>query len=145
MIGEVLIIGLQLAILAGISNKDEKNVSKDSHKKLGKTGVAERRQAVVNSDNERVVPVPLNGYQSAYKVSDLGVVTRNGRILKTSLKSGKPYVTLSNSTHSTTFTVERLVALAFLVRPAKGDELHHRILHKNGNINDNRAVNLMWK
>lgn len=59
--------------------------------------------------------------------------------------NGKKYVYLSNGAKATTFTVERLVALAYLIRPAKGDERHHKIVHKNGIVDDNRANNLMWE
>ena len=39
------------------------------------------------------------------------------------------------------FSVHRLVALAFLPT----DDLENRVIHKNGNINDNRLENLEWK
>lgn len=150
MIGEVIIIGLELAnlcIMASNKHVVKSGEVKQSPKVCKDTKVAERKQSLPDKNNERIAPVPLEGYQSLYKVSDTGNVYRGGKLLKPSHKgrNKKPYVTLANANNATTFTVERLVALAFLVRPAKGDEKHHRLLHKNGDVNDNRATNLMWK
>jgi len=150
MIGEVMIIGLQLAILCATARNKQATKSdevKREPKVCKGTKVAERRQVLPNKDKERIVPVPLEGYQTLYRISDSGNVYHGDKLLKQSHKgrNKKPYVTLSNANHATTFTVERLVALAFLIRPAKGDEKHHRLLHKNGDVNDNRATNLMWK
>jgi len=39
------------------------------------------------------------------------------------------------------FTVSRLIAICFLPT----DNIHNHVIHKNGNLNDNRLENLEWK
>ena len=157
MIAEVLIVGLQLATLVALTGK-KKDVKKtvkpaveppksvEPRKEKVETKVAPRREPKISNSGERFVACPLEGYQSYYLVGDWGTIkTKDGRVLCNTRARKKLKVNLANNITSTTCTVERLVALAYLVRPAKGDEKTHRILHKNGDIDDNRAVNLMWK
>ena len=148
MIAEVLIVGLQLATLVALTgkNKDVKKTVEPAKKEKVETKVAPRREPKISNSGERFVECPLEGYQSYYLVGDWGTIkTKDGRVLCNTRARKKLKVNLANNITSTTCTVERLVALAYLVRPAKGDEKTHRILHKNGDIDDNRAVNLMWK
>lgn len=151
MIAEVLIIGLQLATLVALTgkNKDIKKMAEpavEPRKEKVETKVAPRREPKISNSGERFVACPLEGYQSYYLVGDWGTIkTKDGRVLCNTRARKKLKVNLANNITSTTCTVERLVALAYLVRPAKGGEKTHRILHKNGDIDDNRAVNLMWK
>lgn len=152
MIAEVLILGLQLATLVAITGK-EKDAKETVEppkaaepRTLEATKVAPRREPKISNSGERFVACPLRGYQSYYLVGDLGTIkTTRGRVLHGTRAGKKLSVHLHNNMTQTTSTIERLVALAYLVRPAKDDGKHHRILHKNGNIDDNRAVNLMWK
>lgn len=146
MIAEVLIIGLQLATLVAMSAEKEDQPKTDQPKKKTDTKVAPRRESKISNSGERFVACPLRGYQSYYLVGDLGTIkTTRGRVLHGTRAGKKLSVHLHNNMTQTTSTIERLVALAYLVRPAKDDGKHHRILHKNGNTDDNRAVNLMWK
>lgn len=150
MIGEILIIGLQIATLVAMSGKKEAEEPKEAETpktERVETKVAQRREPKISNSGERFVACPLEGYQSYYLVGDLGTVKRaDGLVLKPfKNKYGKLTVAIRNKTMMTQYTVERLVALAYLVRPAHDSGKTHRILHKNGNADDNRAVNLMWK
>lgn len=148
MIGEILIIGLELAILARMNGeKQEPKVEHKTEKKNKETRIAERKEPKISNSGERFVQCPLEGYRSYYLVGDWGTIKQTtGKVLTQGKRhNGKKYVYLSNGAKATTFTVERLVALAYLIRPAKGDERHHKIVHKNGIVDDNRANNLMWE
>lgn len=98
--------------------------------------------------------LPVVGFPE-YQVSDMGRVKRvspvcfgNGTIreptgcLKTrALPLGHLQVTISTAGIARTFLVHRLVALAFLGRPAVGWDC---VLHKDDNPGNNRVENLYW-
>ena len=100
---------------------------------------------------------PVNGYEDSYEVSNLGVVRtlerkashRYGfRIVKaktlsaglTRKKNGYLVVNLSVHNKPKSYTVHRLVAVAFIPNP---NNLPH-INHIDGNPLNNRADNLEW-
>lgn len=149
MIGEAIIIGLQLAILAGLAGdkKPKREEPTDKKEPQNRVTISDKKQARISNSGERFVQCPLNGYQSFYQIGDLGTIRKvNGRVPKIyKTADGKEHVNLTTPTKNTTFSVERLVALAFLIRPAKGNLLRKKIVHINGDIHDNRAVNLMWR
>lgn len=135
MVSELIRVGLGGAYLMALLMNNRSRVK-----------VAKRRQAKISNSGERFVPCPIKKYQSFYLVGDWGTIKKvDGKILTQSHNYGKAIVNIRNSKQATTFTVERLVALAYLKRPAKGDELTHKIVHVNGDVDDNRAVNLMWR
>lgn len=145
MIAEVLILGLQVATLVAMADKGK--AKEEPKKEKVETKVAPRKEPKISNSGERFVHCPVYGYQSKYRVGDWGTVKNvNGDVLRQYKNpSGKMVVTIYKNGTQTTYTVERLVALAYLPRPAMGDERTHKIIHKNGDVGDNRAVNLMWK
>ena len=97
-------------------------------------------------DIERWLPVV--GYESSYEVSNIGRVKRigkgrgskNGRILKSTERSGYPMVALWSGNKRVLVTVHRLVALAFLGQPRHGFEVNH----KDNIRSHNNVENLEW-
>lgn len=99
---------------------------------------------------------PIPGYEDAYEVSDLGrvrslerlVPARNGstrrqfaRILRPSpLPTGHLHVSLSRNGKGRSYTVHRLVLLAFIGPPRRDQECCHR----DGNPSNNALTNLYW-
>ena len=85
----------------------------------------------------------IEGYEGLYQVSNLGRVQSlygKGRILKQSNSTVYPHVSLSKNGQSTTFSVHRLVGLAFVPNPENKPEINH----KDGDKNNNVASNLEW-
>lgn len=91
-------------------------------------------------------PVPINGYEECYEVSNRGEVRsrKTGHYRKLKLKhnrrSGYMYVNLYNKESSITRSVHRLVAMAFLPNPDDKPEVNHI----NEDKTDNRVENLEW-
>lgn len=99
----------------------------------------------------------IEGYEGLYQVSNKGNVRsldrdtehpigsgrfakRKGRVLKASNRAGYPSVMLTNGKSRKTFTVHRLVAIAFI--PNCGDL--PCVNHKDGNKENNHSSNLEW-
>jgi hypothetical protein len=84
---------------------------------------------------------PVRGFEGLYMVSQLGGVysTRNRRHLNPT-KTGYATVTLCKNGKSTSRTVHRLVAEAFLPNPGNLPIVNH----KDGNKQNNRLENLEW-
>lgn len=96
---------------------------------------------------------PVVGYEGLYEVSSEGRVKGTGRyvnghqrryihpyILKGSSAAGYPKVELSKSGKVGSFSIHRLVAIAFIPNPLELDVVHHRDEHKT----NNRVENLEW-
>lgn len=99
---------------------------------------------------------PVIGYEFTYHVSDLGrlkslqriIIRKNGqtqkvreRILKVKpAKDGRMYAHLTVGGRGRTLAVHRLVALAFIGHPERGQEL----CHNDGNPSNNVVTNLRW-
>lgn len=89
---------------------------------------------IVKQDQGLTIP----GYEN-YTVNHLGVVRRGQKQLKTTLvKSGYVTVALSKNGIPKTYTVHRLVALAFW------GPSNLVVDHRNGNKSDNRLSNLRY-
>jgi DNA-binding transcriptional regulator YiaG len=93
--------------------------------------------------------LPVDGYEGLYEVSSLGRVRRveafqpsySGRERKTSLSNcGYKRVVFLKGGVRRTFSVHRLVAVAFIPNP----DGKKTVNHKNGVKTDNRAENLEW-
>lgn len=92
------------------------------------------------------------GFEDAYAVSSLGRImrtraskgTRPGKILRPGLTKDKSHqlVVLRRDGQSFTRTVHRLVADAFIPRPA--DPHAYMVAHKDGNGCNNDVTNLYW-
>lgn len=82
--------------------------------------------------------VNIKGTEGIYQVSSQGKVmnSRTGRILRTDLRSGYPYVVLNGRKKY----VHILVAEAFIPNPNGYPQVNHR----NENKEDNRVENLEW-
>ena len=83
-------------------------------------------------------------YEGIYEVSSCGVVrtVKTGRIRKTNTQArGYLQVVLSKKGKTKTFSVHRLVLMAFL--PITNHEAY-QVNHKNGKKDDNRLENLEW-
>jgi hypothetical protein len=91
---------------------------------------------------------PVVGWEGFYQVSSLGQVqrtkrgprTRPGLVLKPSLNSTYPHVSLHRDGKRAVRSVHALVAQAFLGLRPPGQEVNH----KNGIKTDYRLVNLEW-
>lgn len=88
--------------------------------------------------------IPITNYEDCYAISEDGSVTRldTGRILKPCLnkQNGYLYVSLWKDNVGKSFTVHRLVALAYLPNPDNKPEVNHI----SSNRADPRKVNLEW-
>lgn len=100
----------------------------------------------------------ISGYEGVYRVSDRGKVKRLGRrgqlsgkrnkgkyinaklLRQTKQDNGYFYVGLWQDSKRKTFTVSRLVAIAFLPNP----EGFKYVRHKDGNKKNNWLYNLEW-
>ena len=71
-----------------------------------------------------------------YKVSNTGIIIRNGKQLKPGLRKGYRFVSILRKK----YCVHRLVALAFIPNPNNYPEIDHI----DGNLENNRADNLRW-
>jgi hypothetical protein len=85
---------------------------------------------------------PVNGYENAYYVSDLGKVYSliSNKVLKQKTRFGYQLVELYKSGKSRTQFVHRLVSVAFLFKK-EGREF---INHIDGNKQNNNVSNLEW-
>ena len=91
----------------------------------------------------------IAGYEGYYQVSSLGRVrrikggqgARAGKILKQFLR-GRDYlaVYLTKDSKTITYSVHRLVAMAFIPNPVNKPQVNH----KNGIKTDNQVENLEW-
>jgi hypothetical protein len=77
-----------------------------------------------------------------YKVSSSGEIkNRLGRILKTKLaRDGMVMINLGSAKERKTFSVSRLVAMAFIPNSEQKSEVNH----KDGNVLNNNVLNLEW-
>jgi len=80
------------------------------------------------------------GYEGLYEISDSGNIRRGARMLSSSISNGYRYTHLCKEGIERSYTLHRLVALAFLPNPEAKPELDHI----NRNRADNRLVNLRW-
>lgn len=83
----------------------------------------------------------INGYPN-YRIREDGyVIMTNGKIKATSLTNkGYKRVTLSNNGNKKSFSIHRLVAIAFIPNPNNLPEVNH----KDGNKLNNYYTNLEW-
>ena len=90
---------------------------------------------------------PILGYEG-YDVSNLGRIRRYNKtedvyyLEEQVNKYGKLYVRLNSSGKNLSVQTARLVAYSFLEKP---DCETPEVIHRNGNSQDNRAENLLWK
>lgn len=97
----------------------------------------------------------IKDYEGWYQISDSGVVRsldrtvyyKDGRIrvfvgkeLKPKYSKGYPFVILQKNKKSETFTIHKLVADAFMLRPAYAQCVNHL----DGNKTNNHVENLEW-
>lgn len=86
----------------------------------------------------------IKGYEGLYQISDDGHVRRllkNGRTKPVKNREGLYLsVSLSKKSKRRSYNIHRLVAEAFLDRPANADEVNH----KDGNKWNNDISNLEW-
>lgn len=91
--------------------------------------------------NEIWKPVIIEGKETEYTVSNLGRLSRNGKILQDKSK-GNTYVTctlrINRAAHAS--RIHRLVASAFIPNPDNLEQVNHI----DGKKNNNRADNLEW-
>lgn len=95
--------------------------------------------------------LPVVGYEGVYSVSNLGRVRREGgtygarksRILRQPRnRYGYPQAGLSRNCRTSTKTVHRLVALAFLGKPPSPEK--NNVNHLDHDRTNNRLENLEW-
>ena len=85
----------------------------------------------------------IDGYDGIYQVSNFGRVknVRYNRLLKLGHnEKGYVRVTLTKNNKCKTLKVHRLVAIAFISKPSKDEEINHI----NNIRDDNRVSNLEW-
>lgn len=76
-----------------------------------------------------------------YSITSNGQVIRNGKVLRQwKNHRGYPMITLSKNGNQKSFSVHRLVALAFIPNPENKEEVDHINTIKS----DNRVENLRW-
>lgn len=75
-----------------------------------------------------------------YQVSTTGVVTRNGKVIKTRLRSGYPSFTMCLNNIKRDVHVHRFVAETYLPNPNKLPQVNHI----DGNKLNNDVSNLEW-
>ncbi len=86
---------------------------------------------------------PIDGYEGLYSISSMGRVKshHSDRLLEPKKsKTGYLRVTLCKDNHPKTFSIHRLVAIAFIPNP------NHKptVNHLNEDKKDNRVENLEW-
>lgn len=107
--------------------------------------------------SKKEIWVPIKGYEKEYKISNKGRIKSNTRILNTgwgknerigkirklgvSKQTGVRYINLCKNSQYKPFVVHRLVAKHFVPRP-KGKDF---VIHKDGDVTNNKADNLVWK
>jgi Mg-chelatase subunit ChlI len=85
---------------------------------------------------------PVNGYENAYMVSNMGNVfsMKTAQLLRFADVKGYKRVRLYTNSKQKSFLVHRLVAIAFINNPLNKPTVNHL----NENTSDNRATNLEW-
>lgn len=113
----------------------------------------EKKQIIVDLENE--IWKDVVGYEGLYRASTLGriksldtpYISSNGRsypghskILKYSLRSGYALVCLLRNGIKKTFSVHRIIAIAFIPNPENKKEVNHKDMNRINNI----VENLEW-
>jgi len=90
---------------------------------------------------DKEVWTPINDYDN-YEISSLGNVRNSNtcRILKLTNKGGYIFTGLSKNCGGKTYSVHRLVALAFIDKPENKPQVNH----KDKNRSNNNVSNLEW-
>ena len=91
------------------------------------------------------IPVPFEGYNKVYEVSNTGIVRRRDNKKERRQyrhKNGYLRVLLSNQGKQFNISVHRLVALAFVPNPSP--ELYSQVGHWDDEKTNNNANNLYW-
>ena len=85
--------------------------------------------------------LPIKDFEN-YEISSLGQVqnSKTGRMLKLTIKGGYVFTGLSENCKGKTFSVHRLVALAFIENPENKPQVNH----KDKNRSNNNISNLEW-
>lgn len=99
--------------------------------------------------------LPIKDYENLYEVSNLGrikglpkefklyhggIVKTKTKLLKPSKRGGYEIIVFYNKSSRKTFSIHRLVAIAFI----PNNENKKQINHKNGIRSDNNISNLEW-
>ena len=91
------------------------------------------------------IPVPFEGYNKVYEVSNTGIVRRRDNKKERRQyrhKNGYLRVLLSNHGKQFNISVHRLVALAFVPNPSP--ELYSQVGHWDDDKGNNNVENLYW-
>jgi hypothetical protein len=87
---------------------------------------------------------PIKHYEECYQISSLGRVKsmhkKPYKILKETLRAEYMGIQLNNNGKGKTFSIHRLVAIAFI----KNDDITKIVNHKDGNKLNNNILNLEW-
>lgn len=84
----------------------------------------------------------IRGYEGLYQVSNMGRIKGKNKVLHLNTNTcGYKHVTLSKGNVKKTALVHRLVASAFIDNPLNKPQINHR----DGNKNNNTAINLEWE